>query len=332
MPRSLALSSLRARASSRWSLRFLVALTFIAIIVPFLPLLPPAETNLRNVLHPPSFDVVWTELAKPHAMDLSDPVSRGLFHLRQMCFDRSTQGPILGTDSLGLCILSRLLWGARLSLGVGFVATALSLLIGVLYGGIAGYARGRTDQLMMRFVDVLYSLPLMFMVMFIVAIIRGARESNPDFEFSQILVLFLVIGAISWLTLARMVRSQVLSLRETEFVLASVAAGATPGQVLVRHLLPNVMPVILVTLTLTVPRVMLFEAYLSFLGLGVESPDVSWGLLARQGFDAMTAVHSSPWLIVVPGLAFALTLLSMNLLGDGLRDALDPRLRQRGSS
>jgi len=140
-------------------------------------------------------------------------------------------------------------------------------------------------------------------------------------------VLFAVIGATSWLTMARIVRGGVLSLSKMEFMEAARAAGSTPLTILRRHVLPNITPVVLVTLTLTIPRVMLFEAFLSFLGLGVEAPDVSWGVLARQGFDALTAVHSSLWLILFPGLAFASTLLAINLLGDRMRDALDPRLR-----
>jgi oligopeptide transport system permease protein len=303
----------------------------LALIAPLLPLKSPSQTDIRSALEAPTLEGIWENGSERHA-DLHGATANGLLaSARSFLFGTGTLGPILGTDSLGRCVLSRLIFGARLSLAVGLLASAVSLLVGVLYGGIAGYCRGRIDQVMMRFVDVLYSLPLMFMVMFIVAMLRGIKEARPDFALSQIFVLFLVIGAISWLTLARMVRSEVISLRETEFVLASVAAGSPPSRVLLRHMLPNVLPVVLVTLTLTVPRVMLFEAYLSFLGLGVEAPDVSWGLLARQGFDAMTAVHSSPWLILVPGIAFAVTLLSMNLLGDGLRDALDPRLKQRGS-
>lgn len=331
-PRASLGSRLRKNAPARYACRFLLALGVLALAVPFIPLSPPARPRLLERLQPPGFQTLWRESSDVRQIAANDPLGTLLLDLRFRCFGDGEIGPVLGTDALGRCVLSRLLWGARLSLAVGLAASLVSLALGVLYGGIAGYAGGRTDQIMMRFVDVLYALPLMFMVMFIVAILRGLREQRPDIEVSQVLVLFMVIGAISWLTLARIVRSGVLSLRRSEFVLAARACGTPPGRILSGHILPNVMPLVLVALSLTVPRVMLFEAYLSFLGLGVEAPDVSWGLLARQGYDAMTAVHTSPWLIYAPGVAFLLTLLSMNVLGDGLRDALDPRLRARSDS
>ena len=323
------LQSLRSTWGTRWAMRFLFVLMTLAIITPLLPLTPPHRSRLNEQLEPPSFTPLWRDDTDPLEIKTADPLSKGLLHARKALFGNRSLGPILGTDALGRCLLSRLLWGARLSLAVGLVASIISLIIGVLFGGIAGYRGGKTDQIMMRFVDVLYALPLMFMVIFVVALLRGLRESKPELEIPQVLVLFAVIGGISWLTMARIVRGQVMSIKNSDFVSAAVLAGSPPLRVLFVHLLPNALPVILVTLTLTIPRVMLFEAYLSFLGLGVESPDVSWGLLARQGFDALTAVHTSPWLILFPGLAFAATLLSMNVLGDGLRDAMDPKLKRR---
>jgi oligopeptide transport system permease protein len=218
-----------------------------------------------------------------------------------------------GTDELGRDVLTRILYGARISLAVGLLATLVSLVIGVSYGSLAGLAGGRLDHVMMRTVDVLYGLPFMFFVI-ILMVFFGRSIVN----------LFLALGAVQWLTMARIVRSQVLSLREREFVLAARAAGASTGRLLMRHVLPNAVGPIVVYATLTVPAVMLEEAFLSFLGLGVQPPMASWGSLAAEGAAAMEAY---PWLILFPGVALSLTLLALNFLGDGLRDALDPRLR-----
>ncbi len=219
---------------------------------------------------------------------------------------------LLGTDALGRDLLTRILYGARISFAVGLLATLVSLTIGVAYGAVAGLAGGRVDALMMRLVDVLYGLPFMFFV--IVLVVLFGRN---------ILNLFLALGAVQWLTMARIVRTQTLALRGRDFVLAARAVGASSPRLLIRHLLPNALGPIVVYTTLTVPAVMLEEAFLSFLGLGVQPPMASWGSLAAEGAAAMDVY---PWLIVFPGLALSLTLLSLNFLGDGLRDALDPRL------
>lgn len=218
----------------------------------------------------------------------------------------------LGTDPLGRDLLTRILYGGRMSLLVGIAATVVSLIIGVLYGAIAGYARGRTDAIMMRIVDILYALP--FTIFVIILMVFFGRN---------VILLFVAIGAVQWLTMARIVRSQVMSLREKEFIEATVVMGLRRRRILLAHLIPNALGPIIVYATLTVPNVMLLEAFLSFLGLGVQPPMSSWGLLIKEGVETM---EEYPWLLVFPSVVFSLTLFSLNTLGDGLRDALDPRV------
>jgi oligopeptide transport system permease protein len=212
------------------------------------------------------------------------------------------------------------------SLLVGLIASLVSVVIGVGWGLLAGYAGGRLDNLMMRTVDVLYSVPLLFVVILVVAILRDLGPQLLRFGIDREVILYVVIGAISWLTMAQIVRGQVLSLRQRDFVAAARAQGASGRHIMLRHILPNLWGIVVVYLTLTVPRVILFESFLSFLGLGVEPPGVSWGLLASEGLEQLTAISVAWWLVVFPGLALALTLTALNALGDSLRDALDPRL------
>lgn len=223
---------------------------------------------------------------------------------------------LMGTDIHGRDLLTRTLYGARLSLGIGLVATLVSLLIGVGYGAIAGYAGGAADTIMMRVVDIVYSLPYMFFVIILVAVFGRS-----------ILLLFIALGAVQWLTVARIVRGQVLSIKEKEFIQASRAVGAGHCRIIINHLLPNVLGPVVVYMTLTVPAVMLQEAFLSFLGLGVPPPASSWGSLIADGASAINALRIYWWLLLFPGAAMALTLFSLNFLGDGLRDAIDPQLR-----
>jgi len=215
----------------------------------------------------------------------------------------------LGTDVFGRDLLTQIMYGGRVSLAVGFVATAVALLIGVTWGAVAGYVGGRVDAVMMRLVDILYALP--FMIFIVLLMVVFGRN---------VLLLFLAIGAVEWLTMARIMRSQVQSLRQQEFVEAAVSLGLSPWTIIWRHIVPNALGPIIVYTTLTIPSVMLLEAFLSFLGLGIQPPQTSWGLLISYGAETM---EEYPWLLIFPGLTLTLTLFSLNFLGDGLRDALD---------
>jgi oligopeptide transport system permease protein len=217
----------------------------------------------------------------------------------------------LGTDVFGRDVLTQVMYGGRVSLAVGFIATSVALLIGVTWGAIAGYIGGRVDAAMMRLVDILYALP--FMIFIVLLMVVFGRN---------MLLLFLAIGAVEWLTMARIMRSQVQSLRQQEFVEAAISIGLPASTIIRRHLIPNALGPIIVYTTLTIPSVMLLEAFLSFLGLGIQPPQTSWGLLISYGAESM---EEYPWLLIFPGVALSLTLFSLNFLGDGLRDALDVR-------
>ena len=233
----------------------------------------------------------------------------------QQNLDRVFEGPgkdhVFGTDNLGRDLFARTTYGGRISLAVGLLATLVSLVIGVSYGMFSGYTGGRIDAWMMRAVDVLYALPFTIFVILLMVIFGR-----------NFLLLFFAIGAVEWLTMARITRAQTMNLKRSEFIEAARALGYSHGRILFRHLLPNLIGPIIVYATLTVPAVMLLEAVLSFLGLGVQAPMSSWGSLIKEGAEKMDA---APWLLFFPGMFFCLSLFALSFLGDGLRDALDPK-------
>jgi oligopeptide transport system permease protein len=222
-------------------------------------------------------------------------------------------GHLFGNDALGRDLLARLLMGLRVSLAIGLVATVVSLVIGVAWGAVAGFVGGRLDEVMMRFVDVLYSLPFIFFVILLMVTFG-----------SNFILIFVAIGAVEWLTMSRIVRGQTLTLKHKEFVEAARAAGLTSAGIIARHIVPNLLGPVVVYVTLTIPAVILAESFLSFLGLGVQPPMASLGTLIAHGALDM---ELAPWLLIFPSAVMVVTLMSFNFIGDGLRDAIDPKDR-----
>jgi oligopeptide transport system permease protein len=290
--RSLWIDARRRLWKNKAAVTGIFALSFVALLAVFGPFLSPYaydQTNYDIVSCAPSW---W-------------PSSHVL------CFAGGQHW--FGTDNLGRDLFVRVLYGARVSLTVGLIATLVSLLIGVAYGSIAGFFGGFLDEIMMRFVDVLYSLPYIFLVIILMVVF------NRNF-----FLLFLAIGAVEWLTMARIVRGQTLSIKQKEFIEAARAAGVSTFAIIRRHVVPNVLGPVVVYVTLTVPTAILAESFLSFLGLGIQEPLTSWGVLISEGASQM---ETSLWLLIFPALFMAVTLFSFNFIGDGLRDALDPKDR-----
>lgn len=288
--RSLWVDARRRLLNNRAAMASIIILALVALLAILAPLLSPFaydEVNYDIIACAPSW---WPAQAACTA-----------------------PGHLFGTDAIGRDLFVRVLFGARVSLAVGLVATLVSLVIGVLYGATAGYLGGRIDGLMMRFVDVLYSLPFIFFVIILMVMF--------DRNF---ILLFVAIGAVEWLTMARIVRGQTLSLKQKEFIEAARAGGVSPFGIITRHVIPNVVGPVMVYVTLTVPGVILTESFLSFLGLGIQEPLTSWGVLISDGADQM---ETAPWMLLFPALFMAVTLFCFNFVGDGLRDALDPKDR-----
>jgi peptide/nickel transport system permease protein/oligopeptide transport system permease protein len=250
--------------------------------------------------------------------------------------DDQFQAPSLrhwfGTDVHGRDLFSRILYGAQVSLLIGVVGAVVSLVIGVLWGAVAGYTGGRTDSIMMRVVDVLYSLPSIIFVIVLLTVLEGVLKGwlaaiGADSMLMSVRLLLLVVGlgAVSWLTMARIVRGQVLSLRQRPFVEASRALGARPAHLLMRHIIPNTLGLVIVYLTMTVPAIILYESFLSYLGLGIQPPMASWGSLIAEGADQINPFRIYWWLLAFPATFLVATLLALNFIGDGLRDAWDVR-------
>ncbi|RZL06145.1 MAG: ABC transporter permease subunit [Rubrivivax sp.] len=288
--RSLWADARRRLLRNRAALAGMIVLGVVALLALLAPLLSPHAYDAVN------YDII--------------ACAPGWWPVEASC---KAPGYLFGTDAVGRDLFVRTLYGARVSLAVGLVASLVSLLIGVLYGAAAGYIGGRTDALMMRIVDVLYSLPFIFFVIILMVVF--------DRNF---ILLFVAIGAVEWLTMARIVRGQTLSIKQKEFIEAARAAGVAPMGIILRHIVPNVVGPVMVYVTLTVPGIILTESFLSFLGLGIQEPLTSWGVLISDGADQM---ETAPWMLLFPALLMAVTLFSFNFIGDGLRDALDPKER-----
>ena len=290
--RSLWVDARRRLLRNRAAVAGMVVLAVIALMAIFAPALSPY-----------AFD----------AIDFSRVQCAPAWWPGESVFCRAGDAHWFGTDSVGRDLFVRTLYGARVSLAVGLVATFVSLLIGVIYGATAGFLGGRIDNLMMRFVDILYSLPFIFFVIILMVVF--------DRNF---ILLFVAIGAVEWLTMARIVRGQTLSVKQKEFIEAARASGVGNRGIIVRHVIPNVVGPVIVYVTLTIPAVILAESFLSFLGLGIREPMTSWGVLISEGANAL---QSAPWTLIFPALFMAVTLFCFNFIGDGLRDALDPKDR-----
>ncbi len=348
------------------SLIFLNVVAILAVVTPLLPFQSPSYQILDEQFAEPNFKAIRLELRQPDNSVMSptetwskylderskqtdartpptiinpiarlwgqlDFISHTLTRLRLGIFGDWCIPSICGRDALGRDVLSRIFWGARVSILVGLAATFVSLVIGVTYGAISGYAGGWVDQAMMRLVDTLYAVPFLFIVIVAMAIVTEPQVARwlEQRHIGVLGVFLILLGLVSWLTMARVVRGQILSLKTEQYVDAARVIGAGSPRIIFRHLIPNVLGIVIVYLTLTIPSVMLFEATLSFLGLGVRPPNVSWGLLLKDAAEVINPIRTRWWLVVFPGAALSSTMFALNYLGDGLRDVLDPHLKNK---
>jgi oligopeptide transport system permease protein len=331
-PVSLWADAWRRLKKNKMAFAGLYIVTFYIVVSMLAPILPIysyedqviAHTNLPPSLRPAGEVMIETRVA--YMRKVLKAEARSSFNEKEEAEIAAMKADVavnpdhkrvyvLGTDNLGRDMLSRTLYGGRISIMIGLVGTITATLVGILLGSIAGYAGGRVDNFIMRFVDILYGLPYMLIVIIMMAVFG-----------KNILNLFVAIALVSWLTLARVVRGQVISLKNAEFVEAARSMGASPARIVFRHLTPNTLGVIVVFATLLVPDFIMSESFLSFLGLGVSAPLASWGSLVSEGANTMELY---PWQLLVPAIAMTLFLFAMNFLGDGLRDALDPQSKNR---
>lgn len=311
------------------SMWVVLAYCLISLFAPILPIYPYEEQVLEHINLPPSFKPageVMIQQREKYFAKVMEKENRSAYtekeeaELAEMRADVETnpihqRRYILGTDSLGRDMLSRTIYGGRISIAIGILGTVTALLLGVLMGAIAGYAGGWIDNLIMRFVDIMYGLPYMLMVIIMMAILGR-----------NIFILFIAIALVSWLSIARVVRGQVISLKNSEFVEAAKSMGASPARIIAKHLLPNTIGIIIVYSSLSLPSFIMNESFLSFLGLGVSAPLASWGSLVSDGVKGMELYS---WQLIVPAVVMTIFLFAMNFLGDGLRDAFDPQSKNK---